>query len=155
MYESDMVLSLNSDTFQALKEDFDSILSRTIGNMEMKNAGSATITLKLGIDLDKELVVSGGVSHEVTKPTFKHDISSVVQVKDKKSGALTGDYQLVWNPEEGNYIMRRIDNGQTSMFDEDESVTADCAEVEEARLLPAGDPADDTGYEYDSPEEEL
>ena len=35
MYESDMVLSLNSDTFQALKEDFDSILSRTIGNMEM------------------------------------------------------------------------------------------------------------------------
>ena len=78
-----------------------------------------------------------------------------MQVKDKKSGALTGDYQLVWNPEEGNYIMRRIDNGQTSMFDEDESVTADCVEVEEARLLPAGEPADDSGYEYDSPEEEL
>ena len=91
----------------------------------------------------------------MTKPTFKHDISSVMQVKDKKSGALTGDYQLVWNPEEGNYIMRRIDNGQTSMFDGDEPVTADCVEVEEARLLPAGEPADDSGYEYDSPEEEL
>ena len=67
MYESDMVLSLNSDTFQALKEDFDGILSRTIGNMEMKGDGSATITLKLGIDLVKELVVSGGGSHEVTE----------------------------------------------------------------------------------------
>ena len=39
--------------------------------------------------------------------------------------------------------------------DKGEYTTADCAEVEEARLLPAGDPADDTGYEYDSPEEEL
>lgn len=155
MYESDMVLSLSSDTFQALKEDFDSILSRTIGNMEMKNAGSATITVKLGIDLEKELVVSGGVSHEVTKPTFKHDISSVMQVKDKKSGALSGDYQLVWNSEEGKYIMRRIDDGQTSMFDEGEPIEPDCVEVREDNLLPQAVQNDDgVGYEYDTPEEE-
>lgn len=153
MYENDLVLSLSSDTFQALKEDFDSILSRTIGNMEMRNADSATITLKLGIDLDKETVVSGGSSHEVTKPTFKHDISSVMQVKDKKSGALSGDYELVWNPEEGKYIMRRIDNGQTSMYDGDDPIDADCVELEEGRMITAGNREEGSGYEYDSPDE--
>lgn len=153
MYENDLVLSLSSDTFQALKEDFDSILSRTIGNMEMRNADSATITLKLGIDLDKETVVSGDSSHEVTKPTFKHDISSVMQVKDKKSGALSGDYELVWNPEEGKYIMRRIDNGQTSMYDGDDPIDDDCVELEEGRMITAGNREEGSGYEYDSPDE--
>ena len=42
MYANDMSLSLKSDTFSALKEDFDSILARTIGNMEMKGAEEAT-----------------------------------------------------------------------------------------------------------------
>ena len=44
MYANDMSLSLKSDTFSALKEDFDSILARTIGNMEMKGAEEATVT---------------------------------------------------------------------------------------------------------------
>ena len=49
MFKNDLALSLKSDTFSALKEDFDSILAKTIGNMEMKGAEDATITLKLGV----------------------------------------------------------------------------------------------------------
>ena len=41
MYANDMSLSLKSETFSAMKEDFDSILARTIGNMEMKGAEEA------------------------------------------------------------------------------------------------------------------
>ena len=48
------------------------------------------------------------------RPAGYHDISSVMQVKDRKSGALTGDYELVY--EDGKYVMRRIDDGQTDMF---------------------------------------
>ena len=117
MFANDLSLSLKSETFSALKEDFDSILARTIGNMEMKGAEEATVTLKLGISLEKSSVNSPSGLQEITKPSFKHDISSVMQVKDKKSGALTGDYELVWDAAEGKYVMRRIDNGQVSIFD--------------------------------------
>ena len=53
MFANDLSLSLKSETFSALKEDFDSILARTIGNMEMKGAEEATVTLKLGISLER------------------------------------------------------------------------------------------------------
>ena len=95
MFKNDLALSLKSDTFSALKEDFDSILAKTIGNMEMKGAEDATITLKLGVSLEKSSISGPNGIQDITKPSFKHDISSVMQVKDKKSGALTGDFIMV------------------------------------------------------------
>lgn len=142
MYANDMSLSLKSETFSALKEDFDSILARTIGNMEMKGAEEATVTLKLGISLEKSSVNGPAGIRDIVKPSFKHDISSVMQVKDKKSGALTGDYEMVWDADEGKYVMRRIDNGQVSMFDADGDATvidADYTALPEGqRGLPEG-----------------
>lgn len=149
MYANDMSLSLKSDTFSALKEDFDVILARTIGNMEMKGAEDATITLKLGISLEKSSVSGPSGIRDIVKPSFKHDISSVMQVKDKKSGALTGDYEMVWDAGEAKYVMRRIDNGQTSMFDEESDETVIDVNytplLEDRRSLPeagSGDSAD-------------
>lgn len=174
MNNNEMTLSLKSDTFAALKEDFDGVLARTIGNMEMKNADNATITLKLGITLDKVSVGTPNGNQDITRPSFKHDISSVMQVKDRKSGALTGDYELIY--EDGKYVMRRIDDGQTSLYDEkvekyEGPVDVDYSDVSEdeehqkaipaasevgPRKLPAaanGDVADDgDDYHYDEPE---
>lgn len=151
MYANDMSLSLKSETFSALKEDFDSILARTIGNMEMKGAEEATVTLKLGISLEKSSVNGPAGIRDIVKPSFKHDISSVMQVKDKKSGALTGDYEMVWDADEGKYVMRRIDNGQTSMFDDDR-----CGTVIEAEYtaLPEGQRGLPEGSQKDDAEEE-
>lgn len=114
-----MELSLNGDTFAALKEDFDSILAQTLGNMESKGADEAVITLKLGVSLEKQSFVRNEEPEELTKPSFKHDISSVMQVKNKKSGSLSGDYELVWDDDEKKYVMRKITNGQLTLFDED------------------------------------
>lgn len=139
MNTNDMTLSLKSDTFSALKEDFDSILARTIGNMEMKGAEDATVTLKLGITLEKYNISSSNGMKEIIKPSFKHDISSVMQVKDKKSGALTGDYELIWDQDEQRYVMTRIDNGQTSIFndEDDEVIDSDYEDVaDEPAALP-------------------
>lgn len=141
-----MELSLKSDTFSALKEDFDSILGRTIGNMQMKGAEDATITLKLSVSLENTMANIKGENTDITRPSFKHDISSVMQVKDKKSGALTGDYQLVWDEDEGKYVMKRIDNGQMTLFDEngdiispdDNTIDAEYREVP-ALELPASE----------------
>lgn len=126
-------LSLNGDTFDILKEQFDKILNRTIGNMEMKGADDAVITLKLSVGLEKSSVNVGGDIKEVTKPTFKHDISSVMQVKDKVSGQTTDDYALVWDESEGKYVLRKIENGQMS-FDDYNTYDSVDAEYEE---LPA------------------
>ena len=155
MYANDMSLSLKSETFSALKEDFDSILARTIGNMEMKGAEEATVTLKLGISLEKGSVNGPAGIRDIVKPSFKHDISSVMQVKDKKSGALTGDYEMVWDADEGKYVMRRIDNGQTSMFDEDCGGTIIDAEYTDAEYtaLPEGQRGLPEGSQKDDAEE--
>lgn len=135
-----MQLSLNGDTFTALKEDFDSILARTISNMETKGANEATITLKLSVSLEKAMLTFGDdmEQKETVKPTFKHDISSVMQVKDKKSGSISGDYELAWDPEENKYVMRAITNGQLTLFtleeDDEKDEKIDVAEemIEEA-----------------------
>lgn len=156
MYANDMSLSLKSDTFSALKEDFDSILARTIGNMEMKGAEEATVTLKLSISLEKSSVNGPNGLQDITKPSFKHDISSVMQVKDKKSGALTGDYELVWDDGEGKYVMRRIDNGQVSIFDapaSGEVIEAEYTALPEGqRGLPEGSQSDEDGEETEDKE---
>lgn len=116
-YKDTMQLSLNSDAFEGMKMDFDTILDRTIRNMESKNANEATITLKLGISLTKVIELDDN-ENEVVKPAFKHDISSVMQVKDKKSGSLSGDYELKWNEEEKKYEIQQIKDSQLSIFDD-------------------------------------
>ena len=146
MCNSDMNLSLSGETFSMLKEQFDRVLNRTVGNMQMKGAEDATLTLKLSISLEKENRSTSNGVIEATIPKFKHDISSVMQVKDRISGELVGDYQLVWDADEEKYVMRKIDNGQTSLFQDDEPngrfVDADYQVVEDEDdkqlSLPAG-----------------
>lgn len=152
-------LSLNGDTFAILKEQFDKILNRTVGNMEMKGADDAVITLKLSVSLEKSSVSVGDDIKEVTKPTFKHDISSVMQVKDKVSGQTTDDYALVWDENENKYVLRKIENGQMSFDDFDSNgnpiYEADYHEVpaleEGTRGLPEAAESEDTEEEEDTP----
>ena len=119
MNRSDMNLSLSSDTFSMLKEQFDRILNNTIGNMQMRGAKDATITLKLMVSTEDAIRTTPAGAIDVIVPKFKHDISSVMQVKDKASGELVGDYQLVWDEDEEKYVMREIDNGQMDLFDDE------------------------------------
>lgn len=173
MCANDLDLSLNGETFASLKSDFDAILERTLGNMTMKGADEATITIKLGVSLTKTTVPSGGALRDVTKPTFKHDISSVMQVKDKMSGQLSGNMELVWDADLQQYVLRPIDDGQTSMFDQEadqgddhEDLTdedGDCGDactidydkllLQGGKLLEAPQEEVDSSYEYDPPEE--
>ena len=140
------VLSINNDTFWELKNDFDSILMKTLSNMEEKNAPNATISLKLGIALERETIkdVSHPEGKVVVVPSFKHEISSVMQIKSKVSGALDGDNQLVYDSEKDEYVLKPIDDGQMSLFGEqyDEESENSNEETNEAgpscfeRLLP-------------------
>lgn len=86
----------------------------------MKGAQDAVLTLKLAINIEKSTRNTPEGLTDVLVPKFKHDISFVMQVKDKASGELVGDYQLVWDEDDGKYVIRKIDDGQTSMFDQDD-----------------------------------
>ena len=115
-----MQLSLNGDTFAGFKKDFDTILARTLGNMQMKGAEDATVTVKMNISLDKRCVGGFGSMDTVTIPSFKHDISSVMQIKDKMTGQFSGEYAMIWDEEEKNYVLEYIKSEQASLFDNNE-----------------------------------
>lgn len=122
---NDLPLSLNGGTFNALKSDFDSILRNTLSNMELKGADTAEMNIKLKISLSKEQTRDfearyDGAMRDIVKPKFEHAVQSVLQIKDKKDGTLSGNYELVWDGEAQKYVMREITDGQTSLFDEEQ-----------------------------------
>jgi hypothetical protein len=135
MSNNDMILSMNGDTFEDLKNDMDTIINRTIGNMEMKGAEDATITVKISVNIEKANVPCATGAKEIVRPTFRHDISSVMQVKDKVSGQLCGDYELMYDIETGTYYMRHVDDGQIDLFDD---TTPKAYNVEPPQGLPQG-----------------
>lgn len=122
--KNDLPLSLKSDTFNALCSDFDQILRSTLNGMEETEQDVAEINVKVKITLTPDsapdFTVSGSQqTRSITKPKFDHAVSAVIQKKEKKTGTLSGNYELVWDRETCQYVMRPIDNGQVSLFDRD------------------------------------
>lgn len=118
-------LSLNGDTFNALKSDFDQMLRKLLTDMEKWESEEATIAVKVTVSLaqdqERDFEANGyDAMRDITKPTFKHEVTTAMQVKDKKSGSLGGSMKLVWDRDLCQYVMRDIDNGQRSLFDDAE-----------------------------------
>lgn len=139
-------LSLNGDTFNALKSDFDSILRNTLSNMELKGADTAEMNIKLKISLTKDQTRDlearyDGAMRDIVKPKFEHVVQSVLQIKDKKDGALSGNYELVWDPDEQKYVTREITDGQTSLFDKDRPIDSQVIVDVECKVIDDEQPA--------------
>lgn len=135
-------LSMNGDTFNAFKSDFDQMLRQLLTEMEKRESEEATISIKMVVtlakDQERDFEANGyDAMKDIVKPSFKHEISTVMQVKNKKSGSLGGNMKLVWDRELCQYVMQEIDNGQTRIFDN----TGDggAGGVKERPSLPSGD----------------
>lgn len=133
-------LSLNGDTFNALKSDFDQQLRQLLAEMEKRESEEATINIKIAVSLQpdqaRDFEANGyDAMRNIVKPSFKHEVSTVMQVKSKKSGSLGGNFELVWDRELCQYVMREIDNGQVTFFDKEE----EAQQPVEPPALPAGD----------------
>lgn len=118
-------LSLNGDAFNALKSDFDQILRQLLTEMDEWDSEDADITIKVHVKREKDrardMLANGyDAERDIIKPTFKHEVSSVMQAKNKKGGTLGGNYELVWDRDAHQYIMREIENGQMSMFNDED-----------------------------------
>lgn len=117
-------LSLDSDTFEQAKNDFDLLLRNTIAAMIDGKGDEAKIKLEMSVKLQPGETVDHEVTaykatREIIRPTFEHKVSVSMQYKDEKKGSLQGDYELVWDEQLVRYVLRAISDGRTSLFDND------------------------------------
>lgn len=124
---SDYVKHLNfeSDTFSDMKRDMNFVLQRLLGNMQEKGATEGSMTLKVDISLTNEYIPNydpevEGESRKISKPKFKHKVTSAVQIKDEKTGNLDTEMELTFDEESGEYVMQPVANTeQRTIFDKD------------------------------------
>ena len=144
---SDYVKHLNfeSDTFSDMKRDMNFVLQRILGNMQEKGATEGSMTLKVDISLANEYITNydpevEGESRKISKPKFKHKVTSAVQIKDEKSGNLDTEMELTFDEESGEYVMQPVANTeQRTIFDKDFQDNMNSPEQEEEDK-PAGIP---------------
>lgn len=120
----DYSLSLRGEAFNSLCADFDVTLRDVLAGMIETEQNSAEINVKVKITLTDDsapdfTVAGGHQTREVTKPKFDHTVAYVIQRKEKKTGSFSGNYELVFDRASGQYFYRDIENGQTSIFDDD------------------------------------
>lgn len=123
--EFEKKLDFDSDTFEDMKRDMTFVLQRLIGNMEEKGSNEGIMTLKIDITMIKEFIPNydpdiKGETREVSKPQFKHKVTSAVKISDEKSGSLNNEMECIFDKETGSYVMVPIANTQQrTIFDTD------------------------------------
>lgn len=137
--------NFESDTFSDMKRDMNFVLQRLLGNMQEKGATEGSMTLKVDISLTNEYIPNydpevEGESRKISKPKFKHKVTSAVQIKDEKSGNLDTEMELTFDEESGEYVMQPVANTeQRTIFDKDFQDNMNSPEQEEEDK-PAGIP---------------
>lgn len=118
-------LDFDSDTFEEMKRDMNFVLQRLIGNMQEKGTNEGSMTLKIDVTMVKEFIPNydpdiKGKTREISKPQFKHKVTSAVKINDEKSGSFNNEMELVMDEETGIFKLVPIANtSQRSIFDSD------------------------------------
>ncbi|WP_286153463.1 hypothetical protein [Sporofaciens musculi] len=118
-------LDFDSDTFDQMKKDMNFVLQRLIGNMQEKGTNEGSMTLKIDVTMVKEFIPNydpdvEGETREISKPQFKHKVTSAVKINDEKSGAFNNEMELVMDEDTGVFKLVPIANtSQRSIFDSD------------------------------------
>ena len=117
-------ITLKSDTFETMIGDFDALINRTLLQMQELDLSEAEVTLKVKVTTETRAVdhptaenING--TRDAIVPKFEHVVASVLKIKDEQKGSLSGNFELIYDPETGKFVMVDIGFSQTSMFDED------------------------------------
>jgi hypothetical protein len=105
-------INLSSSVFNEMRDNFDAILKKALGNIVKGKSGQADINLKLTIS-------ATGENEGQLKPKFKHQVSSVMAIKERESGMVNPNAEMVYD-EEGEYVLRPVKSAQTTLFDTEE-----------------------------------
>lgn len=118
-------LDFDSDTFEDMKRDMNFVLQRLIGNMQEKGTNEGSMTLKVDVTMVNEYIPNydpdvDGETRKVSKPQFKHKVTSEVKINDEKSGTFNNEMELVMDEDTGVFKLVPIANtAQRSIFDSD------------------------------------
>lgn len=123
--EYEKALDFDSDTFEDMKRDMNFILQRLVGTMQEKGAIEGSMTLKIDVSMVKEFIPNydpdiKGETREVSKPQFKHKVTSAVKINEDKSGTFNNEMELVMDEDSGCFKLIPIANTQQrTIFDSD------------------------------------
>lgn len=123
--EYEKALDFDSDTFENMKRDMNFILQRLVGTMQEKGATEGSMTLKIDVIMIKEFIPNydpdvKGETREISKPQFKHKVTSAVKINDDKSGTFNNEMELAMDEESGIFKLIPIANTQQrTIFDSD------------------------------------
>lgn len=117
MNDFDKKLDFDSDTFENMKHDMNFVLQRLLGNMIEKQSNEGSMTIKIDVTMVKEFIPNydpniKGESREISKPQFKHKVTSAVKITDEKGGNLNNEMEMVMDEETGCYVLQPIANTQ-------------------------------------------
>lgn len=118
-------IDFESETLQQLRADATFVMQRLIADMIEKGAleGALTINMKIKLENDTVPTYEDGIhkgAREIQIPTFEHKVTSSVQIKNEKKGTLNSQMALVFDEDNGEYIMTPInDTTQKTIFDSD------------------------------------
>lgn len=138
-------LDLDSDTLGNAKRDVNFVLQKLIGNMVEKGSANGSLTLKIDVSLTQEYIPNydpkvEGESRKINKPSFKHKVTSTVQIKDEKAGSMDTEMELAFDEDSGEYVLQPVANtAQKSIFDsdfEDNLKPEEGSEEEESKETP-------------------
>lgn len=138
-------IDFDSDTFGDMKQDMNFILQRLLDTMQEKGATEGSMTLKIDVTMVKEFIPNydpdvKGESREVSKPQFKHKVTSAVKINDDKSGTFNNEMEMVMDEDTGCFKLIPIANTQQrTIFDSDFQQENETDGEEEDRQCIEGD----------------
>lgn len=90
-----------------------------------KGSTNGSLTLKIDVSFTQEYIPNydpkvEGESRKINKPSFKHKVTSTVQITDKKDGNMDTEMELAFDEDSGEYVLQPVANTtQKSIFDSD------------------------------------
>lgn len=116
-------LNIQSPEFATLRAGFDKMLNSIMATLHEKGTTSASLSMKLDIDLFKEAVdMPDGSTRWANKPLIAHKFVGTIQQKSELSGkADFARKELVWDYDTQMFVVAESArmNGQVSMFEEE------------------------------------
>lgn len=163
-------LDFDSETFEDMKHDMNFVLQRLLGNMIEKQSNEGSMTIKIDVTMVKEFIPNydpkiKGESREISKPQFKHKVTSAVKITDEKGGNLNNEMEMVMYEETGCYVLQPIANTQQrTIFDSDfmqdqkqegneDIIEGIYIDVDVRPELPEMADANTEDYDYEDPKE--
>lgn len=80
-------ITMDSDTFAKVRDDFDTLLQRLFQKMQQNNSDEGSISLKVDVEMVEDYIPGeNGIERKIEKPILKHKITTTVPVKDSFDG---------------------------------------------------------------------